>query len=259
MIAAAAAGLALSSCSTPQNITYMQHFENDNVQIVREQTRLKVQADDRLSIVVSAKDPQLAEVFNLAVAQYRIGYVSGYSGNGQVSAFTVDANGYINYPILGKIHVAGLDRAEVSELIAHKLSASDLLKDPLVTVEFMNATVSVLGDVNRPGEYPIDRDDMNIVQAISKAGDLNITGMRENVLVVREENGQDKAYRIDLTDTRSLFESPAYYVQQNDIIYVEPNKVKKRQATESGNQVLTPSFWVTVASLLTTITALIIK
>lgn len=250
-------GLLVASCSTPKNITYMQGFDNDQVQAVMEQRRITVQPDDKLSIVVSSKDPALAEVFNLAIAQYKIGYIN--QNNQNTSAFTVDPDGNINYPIIGKLHVAGKNRHEVSALIQDELLKNNLLKDPVITVEFLNATVSVLGDVARPGEYEIDKDNLTILQALSKAGDLNITGMREQVLVVREENGQDRAYRVDLTDTRSLMQSPAYYLQQNDVVYVEPNATKKRQATTTGNTVLTPTFWISVASLLTTITALLIK
>jgi len=238
----------------------MQGLGNEDVQAVRAQRRITVQPDDKLSIVVSSKDPELAEVFNLAIAQYRIGY-GGVSSqyNQNTSSYNVDPYGDINYPIIGKIHIAGMNRHEVAELIQSELISHNLLKDPVVTVEFLNATVSVIGDVARPGEYPIDKDNLTVLQALSKAGDLNITGQREDVLVVREENGQDRAYRLDLTDTQSIMQSPAYYLQQNDVIYVEPNDTKKRQATANGNTVLTPSFWISVASLLTTITALIIK
>lgn len=239
----------------------MQGFENGMTQEVRQQQRITVQPDDKLSILVSAKDPALAEVFNLSVAQRTVGQrTTNSTTNSQgISAFTVTPDGYVKYPIIGELHVAGMSRNSVARMIEHELETRNLLKDPIVTVEFLNATVSVLGDVSSPGEYPIDRDNMNIIQAISKAGDLNITGMRQNVLVVREENGKDVAYRLDLTDTRSLFQSPAFYLQQNDIVYVEPNNVKKRQATVNGNTVLTPGFWMSVASFLISLSVLIFR
>lgn len=255
---ALAAAAMLAGCSTPKDITYMQGFSNEAAQAVREQRRITVQPDDKLSIIVSSKDPALAEVFNLAVAQYRVGYNTSNQSQ-QASAFTVTPDGDVDYPILGPIHVAGLNRHEVSKLIEERLEQSNLLKDPVVTVEFLNATVAVLGDVTHPGEYPIDKDNMTILQALSKAGDLAITGMRTNVLVVREENGQDRAYRLDLTNTQQLMQSPAYYLRQNDVVYVEPNATRKRQANANGNTVLTPTFWLSVASLLATITALLIK
>lgn len=262
LAAAVALGAVISSCSTPKDITYMQGFTNDAVQTVAQQKRITVQPDDKLSIVVNSKDPALAEVFNLAVAQTRVGQTSQGSrsyNNGYVSAYTVDPNGYIQFPVIGEIYVRGLQRWEVAEKVKEELVSNNMLKDPTVTVEFLNATVTVIGDVKSPGEYAIDRENLNIVQALSKAGDLNITGMRENVLVVREENGQNRAYRVDLTNTADLMQSPAYYLQQNDIVYVEPNNMKKRESINNANTILTPTFWMSVASLLTTIGVLIFK
>lgn len=249
--------ILVSSCSTPKDITYLQGIQNEQVQAVRPERRITVQPDDRISIIVSAKDPKLAEVFNLPIFQGHIGQNGNTSY--QTADYTVSPDGNINFPVIGRIHVAGLTRHEVGVLIEKQLNERNLLKDPVVSVNFMNAKIAVIGDVARPGEYDIDRDNMTILQAISKAGDLNITGVRTNVLLVREDNGKNIAYRIDLTKTDQLMQSPAYYVQQNDVIYVDPNDVKKRQATTSGNTIMTPTFWMSVASLLTTITALLIK
>lgn len=245
------------ACSTPQNIAYMQGLHNEQTRLLREQKRITVQSDDKLSIVVSSKDPVLAEVFNLAIAQHRVG--NDNTNNQFASAYTVTSEGYIKYPIIGEIYIAGLSRNEVSNKIEEALIQKNLLKDPIVTVEFLNASVSVLGDVAKPGEYSIDKDNLTILQALSKAGDLNITGRRDNVLVLRNIDGVESSYRINLTDTTSIMNSPAYYIKQNDVIYVEPNNTKKRQANANGNTVLTPTFWMSVVSLLTTITALILK
>lgn len=249
----------LCGCVTPKNITYMQGFDEGMAQTVREMTRLKVQPDDKLSIIVSAKDPELAQVFNLTIAQVRTGHKTALSNDGQTAAFTVAPDGTINYPLLGKLHVAGLDRTELASAIEQRLIAENLLKNPIVIVEFLNATVSMLGDVKSPGEYAIDHDNMTLLQAIAKAGDLQITGERKNVLVVREEDGKDVAYRVDLTDTEKLMTSPVYYVQQNDVIYVEPNNTKKRSATANGNTFLTPGFWISVISFLTSMVVLILR
>ncbi|MDE7026084.1 MAG: polysaccharide export protein [Paramuribaculum sp.] len=251
----------LASCSAPKIITYVQGFEQGDTQVVNAQYRMTLQPEDKLSIVVSSKDPELAQVFNLTVAQLRAGQSTGASSSGSngVSAFTVSPNGDIVYPILGKLHVAGLTRMEVAKMIEDRLLNEGYLKDPVVTVEFLNATVSVLGEVSSPGEYPITRDNMTLLQAISKAGDLKITGMRKNVLVMREENGKEVAYRVDLTDTKALMESPAYYLQQNDVVYVEPNDMTKRQSVVNGTSVLTPSFWISIASFLITLTAILVK
>ena len=258
-IAVGLMAMLVASCSAPKDIAYMQNFEQGEIQAIKSQTRITVQPDDKLSIVVMCKDPALAEMFNLAVPQYRVGRVQFMSNTETTAAYTVTPDGYIDYPVLGMIHVAGLSRSQISALIKSKIEAGNYLKDPTVVVEFLNATVSVLGDVKMPGEYPIDRDNLTILQALAKAQDMNITGMRKNVLVVREENGKDIAYRLDITDTKSLFESPAYYLRQNDVVYVEPNKTEKLQSTSSGNTVSQPTFWISIASLLTTVATVFLK
>lgn len=259
LFCALAVALLFSACSAPKDITYMQGFENRQSCKVLTPKHLTIQPNDRLSIVVSSRDPELAVVFNLAVAQSRIGNSSTGASNLSTAAFTVDPYGEVDYPLLGKLKIAGLTRPEASELIQNAIKKAELLKDPIVTVEFLNATISVLGDVSNPGVYNIDRDDMTLLQAIGKAGDLAITGQRENVLLVRRDGDKEVAYRVNLTDTYDILNSPAYYVQQNDIIYVEPNNKKKREANANGNTALTAPFWISVASFLTTIVVLIFK
>lgn len=256
----------LSACSTPKNITYMQDFENGQTRNVDVPKQLTIKPGDKLSIIVSCEDPELAEVFNLAVANYRIGvntsatsFGTVQSSDSKVGSFSVNTEGDIEYPLLGQLHVAGMTRFEVSRLIKDKIISGDYLKKPIVTVDFANATVAVLGDVKTPGYYTIDRDDMTILQALSLAGDLNITGKRENVLVVRREGDKNIAYRVDLTNAEELMQSPAFYIQQNDAIYVDPNNTKKRQATANGNNALTTSFWISLVSVLTTIAVLVFK
>lgn len=250
--------LALGSCTTPKDITYLQGFSDGATMAVREPRRITVEADDQLSIIVSSKNSELAAIFNLPVSQNSAAG-GAYSGGQRTGAFTVSPDGTIEYPVLGTLHVAGMTRSELAAVIKDRLVSQTMLTDPVVTVEFLNATISVLGDVRSPGQYPIDRDELTILQAISKAGDLNITGQRTNVLVMREENGQNIAYRVDLTNPKELMESPAYYLRQNDVVYVDPNNTKKRQATANGNTFQTPSFWMSVASLIMTICALVVR
>lgn len=252
--------ITMASCGVPKNVTYMKNFQNGQTETVVPPVRITVQPDDKLAIIVTSKDPELAATFNLTVAQYRIGTgATGATAESKAASYTVDPNGNIDFPLIGNIHVGGLNRYGVAELIKREILSRELVKDPVVTVEFLNAKISVLGDVQKPGEYEIDKDNMTILQAISKAGDLNITGLRDNVLVVREENGKDVAYRVDLTDTKQLMSSPAYYLRQNDVVYVEPNNTKKRQATETANVFYNPSIWVSVASVLTSIAVIIFR
>ena len=162
-------------------------------------------------------------------------------------------------PLLGHIHVAGMTREEIASYIKEELVSKNLVKDPVVTVEFMNLTVSVLGEVASPGRFNIDKDKLTLLDALSMAGDLTVYGKRENVLVQREENGKQTLYQVNLNSGYDLYASPVYYLQQNDIVYVEPNSMKARQATVNGNNVRSASFWMSLASLLTTITVLIVK
>lgn len=254
------AGMLMASCSVPKNITYMQGFENGATTPVQAPVRITVQPDDRLVVMVGSSDPELSAAFNLQIAQYRYGTGARMAmTDGRSATYTVAPDGTIDFPLVGKVKVEGLNRNGVSELLKREIQQRELMKDPIVTVEFLNARVAVMGDVRMPGEYEIDRDNMTILQALSKAGDLNITGLRDNVLVVREDGGKDIAYRVDLTDTKKLMESPAYYLRQNDVIYVEPNNTRKRQATETSNVFYNPSIWVSVASVLTSIAVIIFR
>lgn len=159
----------------------------------------------------------------------------------------------------GGLHVQGMTREEVAVYIKKELQSHDLIKDPVVTVEFMNLSVNVMGEVNRPGRYNIDKDHLTILDALSQAGDLTIYGKREKVLVLRNENGTQRVYGINLCSADHLYSSPVYYLQQNDVVYVEPNDTKARQSTVNGNNVRSTSFWISLASLLTTISVLIFK
>lgn len=152
-----------------------------------------------------------------------------------------------------------MTRLEIAGLIKGMLISKDYVRDPVVTVELTNGIVSVLGEVAKPGSYTIDRDDMTILDALGLAGDLTIYGERETVKLIRSSGDKQETYIISLLDAQSLRNSPAYFIQQDDVIYVDPNKTRIRQSTLNGNTLMTPSFWISLASLATTITALIIR
>lgn len=252
--------LLLGSCSASHKIVYMQDVRSDvrrKIDIVP----VTVQPEDKISIVVNSQNPELADMFNLPVMTHRVGQPmnSNYNYNQQVSSYTVDSNGNIDFPVLGEIHVAGMGRERIASYIKNELVRKNLVRDAVVIVEFMNMGVSVMGEVNRPGRFNIERDHLTLLDALSMAGDLTIYGKRENVLVIRRENGGETFYRVDLCDSRSLYSSPAYYLRQNDMVYVEPNNVRARQSTLNGNNVRTASFWMSLASLLTTLGVLIFK
>jgi len=261
IVTAGLALLCLGSCSTSRKVAYLQDaepgFRRENTAPVP----VTVQPEDKISIVVNSKNPELAEMFNLPMMTHRIGQPmnSSQGYNQQMSSYTVDSNGNIDFPILGEIHVAGLKREEIAARIKNELVRKNLVRDAVVIVEFLNMGVSVTGEVNRPGRFNIDRDHLTLLDALSMAGDLTIYGKRENVLVVRQEHGGEAYYRVNLCDSKSLHASPAYYLRQNDFVYVEPNEVRARQSTLNGNNVRTASFWMSLASLLTTLGVLIFK
>ena len=183
----------------------------------------------------------------------------GLSNGNQILPYTVDKDGEIDFPVLGKVKVAGLTRAETAEHIKNLLIASNQIKDPVVTVDFMNLGFSALGEVSRPGRYRIDRDEFTILDAISLAGDLTINGQRENVTLIRNYGtAQEIFYKMNLTDTEDIFSSPAYYLEQGDIVYVTPNPKRRRESTVSANSAFTPSFWISLASTATSITSAIL-
>lgn len=220
-----------------------------------------VEPGDKISIVVNSKDAELSNMFNLSIVSHRVGYTSETttSANQQVSCYTVDSAGEIDFPIVGKLKIAGLNREAIATLVKETLAERGLLNDAVVTVEFANLCISILGEVKSPGRYKIERDHVTILDAVSMAGDLNINGMRENVLVIRETDGGQKAYRVDLTSAESLSTSPAYYIQQNDVVYVVPNDMRIRQSTINGNNLRNTSFWISIGSLLTSIATLIVN
>lgn len=260
-----AAAMLLSSCSTPKNITYFQDVTDGAVINPVQQLDIKVKPEDKLSIMVTTQDPALSNLFNLVQVNTRLGAnttssaTAFYNNESRVSYYTVNKLGDINFPVLGELHIGGLTRSEVAEYIEKRLRDSNLVKDPIVTVEFVNTGMNVIGEVTRPGRYEFNKDRMSILDAIAMAGDLTPNGQRENVIVFREiEGGKHQAYRVNLTDMSSIADSPVFYLQQNDVIYVEPNDKKKRDTTASGNSAFNPSFWVSIGSLGVTIATLIV-
>lgn len=263
LMAALLMGMTVTSCRAPKDVTYFNDLTSGAQKELSSVKDITVRPDDRLSILVVSKDAQLMSLFNLPVVSQRVGQpgvTSSYSNNNDVASYVVDRYGDIQFPVLGTIHIGGMRRAEVADYIATELKSRNLVKDPVVVVDFLNNGVVVLGEVNRPGRVNFDRDRFTLLDAIAGAGDLTIQGQRKDVLVTRtDENGHQTSYRVDLTDAEQTMQSPVYYLQQNDVVYVSPNDVRKRQTTANGNAPLTPSFWISIASLATTIAVLIVK
>lgn len=220
--------LVVSSCSTSKTA----YFENLDIEEMSGKMdvgnyELRIAPDDMLSITVSSVVPDAAAPYNLPAVSYSEPGKQELTIVPNLQVYTVDKNGYIYFPIVGRIRAEGMTRNELSKFIEDKIRPE--LKDPFVLVQFMNFKVVVLGEVKTPGQISVQTERMSILDAIGAAGDLTIYGERKNVLLMREENGKRIFHRFDLTD-QSLFESPYFYLRQNDVVYVMPNKAQRNNS-----------------------------
>ena len=247
--------VVLTACTSPKKVLYLQDVVPLKQQEIEQKYEVIIHSDDLLSVMVNCKEPELALPFNMPMVTFQLGTTSGSTGQQRVLGYLVDTNGDIDFPILGKLHVEGLTRMQLTELIKKKLSEGDLIKDPIVTVQFLNYKVSVMGEVARPGSFTISGDRITLLEALSMAGDLTIYGKRDRVAVIREKDGKRTILYHDLRSS-DLFNSPCYYLQQNDIVYVEPNKAK---AGQSGiNQNNSVGVWLSSISVLASVISLIV-
>lgn len=236
----------LASCSKKEYL-YLADMTEEAQYAVANRYQSRIQSDDRLKITVSCKNPELAAPFNVSSGYVKVstdGKVSSQA-SGDAGGYRVNAEGDINFPILGEVHVAGLSLQEASEKIRHLIILGDYIKDPIVNIEFLNFHYTVLGAVGSNGTYSVDGDKITILEAIAKSGDLSASADLHNIAVIRESDGERKIYNLDITNT-DLFNSPAFYLAQNDIVYARPKRAK---GTDKTSMVT----WITIA--LSTITA----
>lgn len=251
----------LVSCNTSKKISYFQDRDSISTVTVAEPVPIKVQAGDKIAIVVKCDDPEQTSLFNL----YNVNQVMGsnsrvsVSGSNGVMGYTVAPDGTIDFPTLGKLTVAGMSRHEIADKVKNELAAQGQALNANVTVEFMDLGVTVMGEVRNPGRQPINRDQYTLLDALASAGDLTIDAKRSNIMVMRQEGNKMKNYQVDLRDGRQLLTSPVYYLQQNDMVYVEPSEKKARSSTINGNTVLSASFWISIASLIATLVGLTLR
>ena len=252
-----ALALLVSSCASTKDIAYFQNKMVNQPEKIDKHAGIVIQPKDMLSIVVSSRNPELVAMFNLPVVSYQAGgEVTLNTAQQRLMGYVVDEEGFIDFPVLGKLNIVGKTRWEVAELVKNKLIQEGYLSDAVVTVEFLNFKISVLGEVASPGTFSIDGDKVTVLQAISLARDLTIFGRRDNVSVIREQDGKRTIYEINLTDV-DLFKSPAYYLQQNDIVYVQPNDIKARQSTTDDKTLRIASIGLSSGSLLISVVTLL--
>ena len=246
----------LTSCKTPQDIAYLQDVSTQQSIQTPSDGYIRFQPGDKLSIFVHSRDEQLRDLFNISG---RNGGSYNMQGGGQNYApYTVDSNGEIDFPVLGSIKIEGLTRDQVAKTIKEQLISNSLCKEPIVNVAFYDMSFSVLGNAGT-GVKQISKDRITLFEAIAMASDLQIDGLRKNVLVMRQEGDKQVPYRVDLTSSQSVYNSPVYYIRQNDVIYVEPNNKYKRNSTVMGSSAYQPTFWMSLASFLTTMALIFIK
>ncbi|MBQ9677077.1 MAG: polysaccharide biosynthesis/export family protein [Prevotella sp.] len=249
------------SCTTPKNISYFQDTYNGQVARIAYSQGIKLKPGDMISIVVKSKSVELTNALNLPVTTQIIGAPEETSlrQSQGVGGYTLDHDGNIDFPLVGSIHVAGKDKSEVASTIKQILKDQQIATDAVVTVEYINLNYAVMGEVKAPGQFSFNKERISILEALSTAGDLTLYGRRDSIIVWRENEGQRQTYVVSILNGNELINSPAYYLQQGDIVYVQPNNYRKRQSRANGNEVLSGSFWLSAISVLTTLGVLLFK
>ena len=242
----------ISSCASRQDLVYFQDeiaSENDEQVFNYE---LVYKTDDMLTIDVSALDPEAAIPFNLSAVSYNTTSVMSAQGTLKMQTYLIDSNGNIEFPVIGTIKLGDKTRTEATAHMKEVLS--DYIKNPIVNIRLANFTITVIGEVNNPGTFTVADERISLTEALGLAGDLTIWGKRDNVFLIRDNNGKKQYAKLDLTSVHVL-NSPNYYLAQNDIIYVEPNQAKIKQSAYNQNSVVIISAIATLA----TIAAIVIR
>lgn len=247
----------LASCNSTKRVTYLQDVTNESIISLAGNGQIRIKPHDRLTVIVSSKDPELAAPFNTTTSYSSLSSNPLASTNPTsaqaLQIRTVDEKGDLYIPVIGVVHCAGKTRSELASEIAHKIIDGGYISDASVNIQFADMKFYVLGEVMRPGQFDITRDKITLLEALAMAGDMTIYGNRTNVSVIRKEEGKDqsKVYQVDLLSKDALL-SPAFNLQQGDVVYVQPNKYKA--ATSEINQNRT--FWISIASTLLTAASL---
>lgn len=211
--------LIMMSCGSTKKIAYLQDAAADEISQINAYTNI-IKPGDMLSIVVSSSKPELAVPFNLYSVKSQMSALNMNAGQRQeLEGYTVNANGDIDFPTLGTLHVVGMTRSQLTDTLKTKLA--EYIPDPIITINFLNYKVTVIGEVAKPGTFNVTGDRISIFEALGMAGDLTQYGDRKNILVIRENNGVREIGRLDLK-SKKIFDSPFYYLQQNDVVCVDP-------------------------------------
>lgn len=240
--------LMMVGCGSSKEVAYWQNIDSISLAASKGLYDAKIMPKDELTILVQTTDPLTSEPFNLRSTGQT-------SSKNQITGYLVDNDGMINFPIVGKIHVAGLTKTECEDLIKSKIQPYlARTENPLVSVRTSSYRITVIGEVNRPGVIPVSTEKISLIEALAEAGDMTIYGKRDNVLLVREDkSGEKHKVRLNMNDA-NIINSPYYYLQQNDIVYVEPHKVKARNTFFGSNT----SIFYSVIGITTSLVSLLI-
>lgn len=245
--------IALTSCATRKEMVYFQDGPLLTTDVNNMNTELVYQPNDLITIDINGADPETVQPFKLPPVTFEENISPlNVQGTLRVQAYLIDINGNIDFPSLGTLKIAGMTRSQTTTFFKEKLS--DFIKDPIVNIRLANFSISVLGEVNRPGVYTVQDERLSLSEALGLAGDLTNNGKRDNIFLIREVDGEKRFANLDLTSV-NIVNSPLYYLKQNDVIYVEPNKAKIRSSTFNPNTAIV----ISAISTLATIAAILIR
>jgi polysaccharide export outer membrane protein len=255
LILMAMVAMLLASCSSPKNVAYIQN--SDSIDYSRSEVLYdaRIMPKDILTITVNTVNPEASAPFNLFVSS-ELSANRSIGGQRALQTYLVDNKGCIEFPVIGTIKVGGLTKSACEKLIHDKIQRfMNAEENPIVTVRMSNYKISVLGEVNRPGMFTVSNEKINIFEALAQAGDLTIYGVRDRVKLIREdEKGHKDVYTLNLNDAE-IINSPYYYLQQNDVIYVEPNKVKAKNSAIGQSTTI----WISIAGALVSLASLVVN
>ena len=235
----------LASCATTQEVAYFQDETLENYEPIDFNTDVVYKTNDKISIIVSSLDPEAARPFNLpTISEGQSAIVT--QGSTKLQTYLVDKYGNIEFPVLGQIKIGGLGRTEATELLKTRLK--EYLKDPIINIRLINFTITVLGEVRNPGTFVLEDEKISLSEALGYAGDLTIHGRRDNVLLIRDNNGKKQYSKFDLTSI-SVLNNQSYYLAQDDVVYISPNKAKVRSSSYNQNTAVVISALAVIVSL----------
>ena len=239
--------MAMTGCCSSKCFTYVENIDSISLAASRGLFDARIMPKDELTITVNTTNPEASAPFNLQ---------SGDKGSTAFKGYLVDNSGFINFPVIGKVHVVGLTKTECEDLIKSKIQPYlARTENPVVSVRMSSYHITVLGEVGKPGVIPVSTEKISVLEAIAQAGDLGVYGKRNNILLIREDaHGEKHAVRMNLNDA-NIINSPYYYLQQNDVLYVQPNSVKAKTSSIGSSTTI----WFSFIGIVTSVASLLVN